>query len=269
MGVINYTRLLGVLVVLVVVHTLLVAFGLLGGVSRCSSHALFGFEGNCKWGNREHPSFDSEKTKREHEVFCRAQQHHLDIKKQFPRRCKPSQTVKPKYNAAPAERAWMKRRHSAVGQLCETAKDVNELVEGSISATKVHEAKQQTGEAVGNCDECDQHLSSWTTIFDCDDTESTVVEKNYIEPLVGNARNPEALCIDGAYDEERHLLFNTDHMIRASYSSVRASGKAFFFDLGSSWFDDSIKLFAERYHAQGIAFDEVYAWEAHKVDASE
>ena len=67
-------------------------------------------------------------------------------------------------------------------------------------------------------------------------------------------------------------MMNTDWLVFVPPRLYTAVKKAYFFDLGSTYYDagfagslDSLKGFIHRYHTlAGVEFDQVFAWEATK-----
>ena len=117
-----------------------------------------------------------------------------------------------------------------------------------------------------------------------------------IEPLAVALRHPKWPCLSGPHKKpsKKHwtrqlvdaLLFDTGYLLFLPVPSYTSVGRAFFFDLGSTYYDcswptehsprsgpstgqaaSSLKEFIRKYRAiSGVEFDEVFAWEVRPLD---
>lgn len=93
----------------------------------------------------------------------------------------------------------------------------------------------------------------------------TMYSKEFIEPLVGHMRHPKQFC-------EFNTLTKSSPSHLLSLPSTAGSvfpGRKYLFDAGTKDFNSSLAWLISRYAQQGIAFDEIFAWEAQPTNPAE
>eukprot|EP00667_Euglena_gracilis_P014334 EG_transcript_14851 len=93
--------------------------------------------------------------------------------------------------------------------------------------------------------------------------------KQFLEPLAASLRHPYYPCVS------KMTLLDTSYLLFPNLIDFPHS-RAFFFDVGSTFFDsglagysDSLRWFMDVFHERGFSFGEIYAWEITPLNASE
>ena len=86
-----------------------------------------------------------------------------------------------------------------------------------------------------------------------------------IEPLAGLTRHPH-MCLKGG-----DYVVDKSYMLIPPHLPIRTTGKAYYFDLGASYYDEgaggaSQSWLIDMYESRGVRFDGVYCWEAQKLN---
>ena len=170
-------------------------------------------------------------------------------------------------------RSWQEDWHNlACPQAIQDKALLLKWIQGTMSNRDVHSNVENM--------EDQSIFSKYTLRNSCSNTTTYT----YIEPLAVSLRSPFYFCVPVSKDNseiggpQKYNLFDTQFLMFPSSSEVNLASspgtfrRNFFFDLGSTWYDegvagyrDSFKWFKDTYNSRGIVFDRVYAWEAQQT----